>query len=104
MLLDMRRVFWLLQRHLSFAGSVVWGFRMCNVVICWWPSGLSAVVFSRGVLSPMLENTSCCQELMCNGVICWWPSLATDSQCRKKPMIVCEGSKVRRLSSSFSFI
>ncbi len=65
---------------------------------------LSAVVFSRSVLSPVLENTACCQELMCNVGICWWPSLATHSQWRKKPMIVCEGSKVRRFSCSFVFM
>ena len=77
--------FFVLQMHLSVAGSVVWGCRHC---------------FDTGFHVPAL---SCCQELMCHGVICWLPSLATYSQCRKKAMIVCECAKVRRLSSSFFF-
>ena len=48
---------------------------------------LSAVVFSSSVVSAVLENTSCCQELMCNVGICWRPSLATYSHWRKKAMI-----------------
>ena len=32
----------------------------------------------------MLENTSCCLELMCNGVICWWPRLATYSKNKQR--------------------